>query len=138
MRGKRGDILRCLGGLAMAAVLVASQLLGALAPVAAYAAGGSMTITSSTHGGEGFIAFGTDDGHEAYCISPDLGNPDYHTFTRWDWTGEASGIECDPHALAYLISVVAPNNPQGFATPDSSINLAVWMLCGASVPVSGS
>jgi len=126
-------MLRRLGGIAMAAALVASQLLGALAPVAAYAAGGSMTITSSTHGGEGFIAFGTDDGHEAYCISPDLGNPDYHTFTRWDWTGEASGIECDPHALAYLISVVAPNNPQGFATPDSSINLAVWMLCGASV-----
>ena len=133
MRRRREDILRCFGGLAMAAVLVVSQVLGALAPAVAYAQSGSMTITSSTHGGEGFIAFGTDDGHEAYCISPDLGNPDYHTFTRWDWTGEASGIECDPHALAYLISVVAPNNPQGFATPDSSINLAVWMLCGASV-----
>ena len=117
----------------MAVVLVASQVLGALAPAVAYAQSGSMTITTSTHGGEGFIAFGTADGHEAYCISPDRGNPDNHTFTRWDWTGEASGIECDPHALAYLISQVGPGNPQGFATPDSSINLAVWMLCGASV-----
>ena len=133
MRRRREDILRCLGGLAMAAVLVASQVLGALAPAVAYAQSGSMTITSSTHGGEGFIAFGTADGHEAYCISPERGNPDDHTFTRWDWTGEASGITPDPHALAYLISVVAPGNPQGFATPDSSINLAVWMLCGASV-----
>ena len=44
MRGKRGDILRCLGGLAMAAVLVVSQLLGALAPAVAYAADGT-TIT---------------------------------------------------------------------------------------------
>ena len=42
MRGKREDILRRLGGLVMAAALVASQLLGALAPVAAYAASGSM------------------------------------------------------------------------------------------------
>ena len=32
-------MLRRLGGIAMAAALVASQLLGALAPVAAYAAG---------------------------------------------------------------------------------------------------
>ena len=32
MRGKREDILRRLGGLVMAAALVASQLLGALAP----------------------------------------------------------------------------------------------------------
>ena len=137
MRGKREDILRRLGGLVMAAALVASQLLGALAPVAAYAASGSMTITSSTHGGEGFIAFGTADGHEAYCINPERGNPDDHTFTRWDWTGEASGILPDPHALAYLMSQVAPGNPQGFATPDSSINLAVWMLCGASVDFGG-
>ena len=83
MRGKREDILRRLGGLVMAAALVASQLLGALAPIAAYAASGSMTITSSTHGGEGFIAFGTADGHEAYCINPERGNPDDHTFTRW-------------------------------------------------------
>ena len=90
MRGKREDILRRLGGLVMAAALVASQLLGALAPIAAYAASGSMTITSSTHGGEGFIAFGTADGHEAYCINPERGNPDDHTFTRWDWTGEAA------------------------------------------------
>ena len=67
-------MLRRLGGIAMAAALVASQLLGALVPVAAYAAGGSMTITSSTHGGEGFIAFGTEDGHEAYCINPERGN----------------------------------------------------------------
>ena len=96
MRGKREDILRRLGGLVMAAALVASQLLGALAPIAAYAASGSMTITSSTHGGEGFIAFGTAD-----------------------------------------VSQVAPGNPQGFATPDSSINLAVWMLCGASVDFGG-
>ncbi len=137
MRGKREDILRRLGGLVMAAALVASQLLGALAPIAAYAASGSMTITSSTHGGEGFIAFGTADGHEAYCINPERGNPDDHTFTRWDWTGEASGILPDPHALAYLMSQVAPGNPQGFATPDSSINLAVWMLCGASVDFGG-
>ena len=37
MRGKREDILRRLGGLVMAAALVASQLLGALAPIAAKA-----------------------------------------------------------------------------------------------------
>lgn len=133
MRRAARELLRRVGGLAMAAVLVASQLLSCLGPVAAYAASGSMTITSSTHGGEGFIAFGTSDGHEAYCINPERDNPDGHTFTRWDWTGEASGILLDPHALAYLMSVVAPGNPQGFATPDSSINLAVWMLCGASV-----
>ncbi len=31
-----------------------------------------------------------------------------------------------------------PANPQGFATPDSSISLAVWMLCGASVDFGSS
>lgn len=133
MRRAARELLRRVGGLAMAAALVASQLLSCVAPVAAYAAGGSMTITSSTHGGEGFIAFGTSDGHEAYCINPERDNPEGHTFTRWDWTGEASGILPDPHALAYLMTQVAPGNPQGFATPDSSVNLAVWMLCGASV-----
>ena len=82
MRGKREDILRRLGGLVMAAALVASQLLGALAPIAAYAASGSMTITSSTHGGEGFIAFGTADGHEAYCINPERSRSARQTATR--------------------------------------------------------
>lgn len=51
MRRAARELLRRVGGLAMAAALVASQLLSCVAPVAAYAAGGSMTITSSTHGG---------------------------------------------------------------------------------------
>lgn len=71
MRGKRGGIIRALGGVAMAVALVASQLMAALAPMAAYAAGGSdaRTVTLSTEQRHQL------DGQEAYCVDVDIAPP---------------------------------------------------------------
>ncbi|MCH4083857.1 MAG: hypothetical protein LKF00_05785 [Olsenella sp.] len=132
----RGTIARRVVAAIASAALVLSQALGALAPAVAYASTGTMRVTTETNGGEGFLSFGSDSGSQLFCISPEAHNPTGTTFTRWDYTGEATGILPDPHALAYLVHSMAPGNPLGLERPDQAINVAVWMLCGMDVDLS--
>lgn len=131
-RSAPGPLRRAVGALAALALLL-GQLLGALAPVAAEAREGSMTVVSSDVDPRGYFRMNTDAGTAAYCISPGLKDPIGVTFDRWDYVGETTGTPWDAHAMAYLLWRAAPGNPLGFASPDAATVASAWLLLGAQM-----
>ncbi|MGI6755771.1 MAG: VaFE repeat-containing surface-anchored protein [Atopobiaceae bacterium] len=112
--------------------LMFQEVIGIM-PQIAYAQEGQLTVVSSDVDPWGYFRMESNLGTSVYCVSPGLRHPVGESFYRWDYMGEAQGVEWEPHGMAYLVYVSAGNNPRGFVRKDASIVAAIRIYLGAEV-----